>query len=131
MDDLLAWLHNILHQRKFLAVEACHGGEGRWHQPNAEAAPGRIEDERGDIVTYDEGSPSDWEAEHIAANDPASVLADVEATRKLLALHGATSPTVCDLCSSDWHTHAMPCLTVRLLAVRYASWPGYREEWKP
>jgi hypothetical protein len=60
---------------------------GRWHQPDPDRCPGRIEDANGAVVVYDEGSPTDAEAEHIALHDPARVLAEVVAKRRILDEH--------------------------------------------
>lgn len=65
--------------------------------------------------------------EHIARHDPVRVLADVESTRKIV-----------DRCEREMRSYvgtgaqaATPYLVLRLLALRYASDPAYREEWKP
>lgn len=81
------------------------------------------------------------DAGHIARWDPARVLAEVAAKRRILdehqpidgvSWHGCTT---CDAqgwgscgCagSGDW-----PCDTVKLLALPYADHPDYREEWRP
>lgn len=60
------------------AEAAKHGGEGRWHQPSPDSYHGRIEDERGEVVTYDEGAPTESEAEHIATWNPAFALCWIE-----------------------------------------------------
>jgi hypothetical protein len=93
-------------------------------------------------------------AEHIVHWDPARVLAEVDAKRKVLELHrperrrlslpvdesdggGFTSwaNLACSVCYvsdvplgvNPW----WPCPTVRLLALPYANQPGYRQEWAP
>lgn len=53
---------------------------GEWHVER-----GRVEDDEGFIVVYDEGAPTEEQAEHIALNHPAYVLADIEAKRAVLA----------------------------------------------
>ena len=83
---------------------------------------------------------------HAAHHDPARVLRDVAARRRLLALHEpsrnvgrdsdpddpATYVDCCGWCQStvvkpgDW-----PCETLRLLASVYADHPDYREDWRP
>jgi hypothetical protein len=85
---------------------------------------------------------------HAARHDPARVLREIDAKRKLLVLHRSvtrtdfTSPTgepagpleVCHECDAnttdpDWPDS--PCRTLRYLARPYADRPGYREEWRP
>lgn len=48
-----------------------------------------VKGENGEIIVYDEGSPTDCEARHIARHDPARVLREVEAGRKILAEYDA------------------------------------------
>jgi hypothetical protein len=73
------------------------------------------------------------EAEHIARHDPARVLAEVAAKRRIVQLHGETMlPHVggggmCRECESA----SYPCSTVQHLAAVYADRDGYREEWRP
>lgn len=70
-------------------------------------------------------------ADHIARHDPTRVHAEVEAKRRIVALH-------CDArggdpsCSSlDYPEKAEDCETLRLLALPYADHPDYRPEWRP
>jgi hypothetical protein len=62
--------------------------------------------------------------------DPARVLAECEAKRRILDLH--RSGEVCDPCSGWLGTDpAADCPTLRLLALPYADHPDYRAaEWK-
>lgn len=76
---------------------------------------------------------------HIAANDPAYVLADIAAKRQTLALHGNRSeyqeqdqdgfdlPDAA-ICRED--ADAWPCGTVRLLAAPFADHPDYDPGWQ-
>jgi hypothetical protein len=83
-------------------------------------------------------------ARHIAANDPAHVLADITAKRAILAEHaikdnGAGKPDsrYCWTCYADRGYNADSsrylawCRTVRLLAVPFADHPDYDESWRP
>jgi hypothetical protein len=60
------------------------GGQA-WHQYDARHEHGRIQDEDGEVVTYDEGAPTEGQAAFIARHDPARVLREVAAKRALLA----------------------------------------------
>lgn len=80
--------------------------------------------------------------DHIAANDPADVLADCDAKLELVDEHGAgghywpgSSTQYCKTCGSgepneyptDW-----PCRTLKLLARPFAGHPEHKgEEWAP
>ncbi len=81
--------------------------------------------------------------QHVARHDPARVLADVAAKRRIVELHVAVAPgTVddpwCAVCA-DWPnadydgpgTVDWPCPTQRLLALPFAGHPNYRPEWAP
>lgn len=74
--------------------------------------------------------------EHIARHDPARVLREIDAKRKLVRWHYRrpgpkwTTPGAegfeCATCDQQF-----PCLTLRLLTTVYRDRPGYREEWAP
>jgi hypothetical protein len=91
----------------------------------ADEADGCPEDARGCIA----------EAEHIARNDPASVLRRVAAHRAILDVHTGGRSYVytddgspaCDACGDG--TVRWPCPTVQHLAMAYASRDGYQEKW--
>lgn len=79
------------------------------------------------------------DAEHIARWDPARVLAEVEAKRRVLDEHkpmdGVGERIVgCATCSwrDDWdELHVeWPCTTLRLLAQPYAGREGWQEAWR-
>jgi hypothetical protein len=60
--------------------------------------------------------------------DPARVLREVEAKRRILDEHGSGSDS-CD--AHDASMRSIPCDTLLLLALPYADHPDYREEWRP
>lgn len=76
---------------------------------------------------------------HVARHDPARVLREVEAKRRIIDLHrpvgkrstGSGGGTVKDCQICDHFPAQFPCLTLRLLALPYADHPLYREEWAP
>ncbi|MEV7358190.1 DUF6221 family protein [Kitasatospora sp. NPDC091276] len=83
-------------------------------------------------------------ASHIARHDPARVMAEVDAKRRLLDLHGPLTlrggagarcfdtTTACRSCEPpQFPEHAYPCATLRLLALPYADHPDYRPAWAP
>ena len=70
---------------------------------------------------------------HIARHDPARVLAEAEAKRRLLHSHYDYTG-VCPRCF-DWQNRPterepFPCEVVRLLALPYAAHPDYRDQWR-
>lgn len=94
-------------------------------------------------------NPDSWPGDfiaHIALHDPARVLAEVAAKRRIVELHTQKTRTglhLCPVCVSweTWRTQEpgeslplddAPCTTLRLLALPYADRPGYRAEyWAP
>lgn len=85
------------------------------------------------IVIYDEGGHTAEQARHIARNDPARVLAEVDAKRRILdAAEGSfdaydedpyDETRTADSSTFEW--------ILRVLALPYADHPDYREEWRP
>ena len=71
------------------------------------------------------------DAAHVAEWDPARVLREIDAKRRLLALHDRPQhQCVAEDGPTQWHAKD-PCATLRLLALPYADRPGYRQEWAP
>jgi hypothetical protein len=90
------------------------------------------------ITIYDEGGHSVEQAEHIARYDPARVLADCEAKRRIVALHGADKwgrfCLTCDDEESDVPERCpvdYPCSTLRALALPYADHPDMTKDPSP
>lgn len=73
---------------------------------------------------------------HIAHHDPARVLAEVTAKRRILERHGSfdfwpgpdgdADETLCDGCHKPW-----PCPDLRDAVAPFAAQPGYNESWRP
>ncbi len=77
----------------------------------------------------DGGPINDVDGEHIARHDPARVLAEVDAKRRILdAIMEQFHPD--DILNGAQGTAEPPWLS-RVLALPYADRPGYREEWRP
>lgn len=134
MPDLHERLTAAVNARLEVARAARHGGDGDWSQ-NGHSGQ-RIEDERGEVVVYDEGSPSEAEAEHIAANDPATVIRHSERDLRVLERHtpfeqrnwslargSFTEPGCehCELTSNDGEALARdwPCDDIQDLVTAY------------
>lgn len=91
MSDPVAWLSNRLDEVEALAKSAASCGD-TWTHNKGGGNPHLITGSRSDayrnsVVVYDEGAPSEAQADHIATFDPAMVLRLVAATRALLELH--------------------------------------------
>lgn len=70
--------------------------------------------------------------DHIARHDPARVLAEVDAKRRILAEVYPEVAKAEELIQEEWHSggNADGDL-LRLLALPYADHPDYRQEWRP
>jgi hypothetical protein len=78
-----------------------------------------------------------WECD---CGQPARVLAEVDAKRRILELHRASTDHHADkdpYCVGCWEAGGLdgapshPCPTLRLLALPYADHPDYDEAWRP
>jgi hypothetical protein len=117
------------------------GGDD-WRRQDHPSDTIAIYDSKGEPVVYDEGSPTEEQQDHIARQNPARVLAEVKAKRRLVEEHKPARPHYlprrelgCVTCSTaqawDEKANEANCLTLRLLALPYADYPDYREEWRP
>jgi hypothetical protein len=72
--------------------------------------------------------------QHIARHDPARVLAEVDAKRRIAKVHERLPDAeFCVTCDAPSGIPGEPsgCATLRLLALPYANHPDYRDEWRP
>jgi hypothetical protein len=83
----------------------------------------------GPEVDDDQTTVSPAEADHIAAWDPARVLAECDAKRQLVEAHAELGHSPCD--AHDASLRSESCEVLRLLALPYTDRPGYRAEWSP
>ncbi|MGW1121081.1 DUF6221 family protein [Streptomyces tanashiensis] len=112
-----------------------------WADPDVAAVIADPESSAYPVVTTAEGmseDDADRRAAHIARHDPARVLAEVEAKRRMIELHGCTEGHECstldragniDHCT--WVMEGEACTTLRLLALPYADHPDYQDTWRP
>lgn len=149
MDKLIEFLKARLDEREALARAANPGpwtlrrGTGTrgddWADVYARPEPDADEDDYPPCVIETEGGanpPNLVDAEHIAANDPAYVLADVAAKRQIVAMCEFLLETreVQEAAGelSDYslgRAHAGGGV-LRRLALPFAEHPDYREEWR-
>lgn len=106
-----------------------------------------LRDSGGEPMADDRRGPmASEDLTHIARHDPARVLAEVEAKRRIVDEHQTEGDT-CRTCTTEdrevlwdgetetveWvhRSVAAPCRTLRLLALPYASHDDYDERWRP
>jgi hypothetical protein len=106
---------------------------------DAAAESGQEEWAAGDLPGS--GPSHDRAAEHVARHDPARVLADCSARRRLvlacrdvgpdLAFLGARPAGMADFPLTPTDQHQLAAVTLALLALPYAGHPEYRRHWRP
>ena len=126
MTDLAAWLLDAIAEDEARADVATRLGESRWKAVGGSVELATVP--RGSsifewMVAFDEGSPSEGQAVHIATWDPARVLAECAAKRALVeetmersAEHRGPAAT--------WVS-----LILGHLAQPYRDREGWRDEW--
>jgi hypothetical protein len=103
----------------------------------AATASGRQEWAAGDAADLD----GPRVAEHVSRHDPARILAECAAKRRLVlacrdsradqTFLGARPPGLADFTLTPTDQHQLAALTMALLALPYADHPEYRPEWRP
>jgi hypothetical protein len=90
------------------------------------------------VVGQEEAFCHPHNVEHIARHDPARVLAEVDAKRRILDRHRPIelfSSMYCTYCGVLGGQRARdvnwPCPEILDAAAPYADRPGYRESWRP
>ncbi len=147
MDDIVAFLTRCLDEDQQLAEAAASVDPAPW---TAATDDERDNDQRsghgfGVVVAADEVALWDCEgsstlcmtastARFVAANDPARVLADIAAKRKLLDTAQRLYADAADLAKDanpEWITlHGIANAITQALAALYAARPGYNPAWK-
>lgn len=142
--DIVEFLTARLNENQATAEGAQGSGSGKWRTVShfGEEAR-RVEGETPDEFSiYDEGGHDEHQAAHIARHDPAHVLAEVAAQRRILVRHWDGNG--CPVCliemdveeGPDGNGHGYPvmhwtepCETLRDLAAPYADHPDYDPAW--
>ncbi|MFI1165612.1 DUF6221 family protein [Streptomyces sp. NPDC020801] len=145
MDELVRWLGEQLDEDELWVREAKKDGGDCWNLLAFERGDGAIYDDSGNqVLTYNTDPATGLpelldnplgarQAAFIAAHDPARVLRETDAKRRLVERYERAwenrraHPD--DLASAG----AFLALhdAVKLLALPYADRPGYRDDWRP
>lgn len=145
MDDLVRWLGEQLDEDERIARAATPGpwsADSTIHTESINAGDGTSVVAGGRWGGEASVFESDEDAAHIVAHDPARVLREIDARRRLLTVYEAAKrnselphpefvegvylPAVFVSGYAAALKHAL-----RLTASVYADRPGYREEWRP
>jgi hypothetical protein len=128
VDDLVQFLRARLDED---AARAEAAGGDSWRRQEHPSETVAVYDSKGEPVVYDEGWPSEAQAEHIVRHDPARVLRGIEADRALLNQYVEVAANdVNELEYAHGWANALG-FAVRLRGIRFADHPDYREEWRP
>lgn len=144
VNELVAFLHARLDEDELMARAATPKVADPRMEPGVWEHVGETRIEGYLLTIFPGGGHDEADAEHIARHDPARVLAEVEAKRRIVELHGRAvlragggaqyfaTQTVCRSCEPPQQLlgAAWPCETLRLLALPYASHPAFKEEWR-
>ncbi|MGW9299610.1 DUF6221 family protein [Streptomyces cyaneofuscatus] len=145
-DALVAFVKARLDDDAQVAREACHDLSGEWTTQDTYPVAVVEDPESGDAfakaVAFDEGSPSEQQAAHIARQDPARTLREVEAKRQLVGIfeiavrnealphpehiQGVYPPAV----FISGYRAALE-YTLRCFAALHADHPDYQADWAP
>lgn len=135
-DDLVAFLKARLDEDEQVALAAAAGtwlhGTERSHLVDEVVygqSPwgGHIQHVCNVELAGPQGLPS---AAHIARHDPARVLAEVQAKRRIIGRFEETAPPYASSRQQEIH-ETLRDEVLEFLALPYASHPGYRAEWSP
>lgn len=134
-DDLVKFLRVRLDEAARMAQAAIHNGASRWHTELDREYDGyAVADEHGEPVAHNEGSPTTAQAAHIAEHDPARVLAEVNAKRRILARYTSAVEDSAEDADGYYDENRfedarqlVPVL--RLLALPYRGHPNFQPEW--
>lgn len=139
MDDLMQWLGAQLDEDERVAKAA---NAGPWSVNDETYAETIYAADGTDVVAGGRwgGEASVFndteDALHIVRHDPARVLREVEAKRRILAEVVPEMNRMDDQLETEFGTPSNPepyesGKLLRLLALPYADRPGYRDEWRP
>lgn len=128
-QEMLAFWRERLDEDEQTALEAAHGYPGEW--TTADSYSVSVADELPaeasvfeHAVAFNEGSPSEQQAAHIALHDPARVLRDVAAARQRLAL-------LEEAIGAGHDSYDLGAALLPLELVAYDKHPEYKETWRP
>ncbi|MFF9910630.1 DUF6221 family protein [Streptomyces sp. NPDC013457] len=124
MDDLIAFLRARLGKDEQTA-RAHRQASAHWYYDHM-AHEVRDEDNAGTVAFT-----QDRDGQHIARHDPARVLAEVDAKRRILERHAQCGSGI-GRCDDGGHvSEGEACAEQIDLAAPYADHPDYKDKWRP
>lgn len=146
MEDLIAFVRARLDEDQAAAerardAEFCK--DGRWNARGPfgdDYRLGSVQSEVNESILGEDADDVPFPfADHIARHNPARILREVEAKRRMFDLHVLAErdygdgfvTELCMVCDPQEPEPFYPCQTLRLLALPYSDHPDYHEEWRP
>lgn len=128
-QEMISFWRDRLDDDEEVAREAAHGYPGRW--TTSDTYPVTVADElpaEADVferaVAFNEGSPSEQQAAHIARHDPARVLRTVAASRQRME-------RIEEAVGAGHDSYDLAAALLPLELLPYADHPDYKETWRP
>src|SRR5665647_728483 len=135
MSDLTSFVLARIAEDERFAHQAMGGGDGHWASWNRSWDTSPTRDLAADGVRV-AALPMTID-EHVCRHDPARVLAECEAKRRIVEEHPAeryadVDERFCKRCRAGLFEREVgwPCATLRSLALPYADHEQFREEWR-
>ncbi|WP_199546625.1 DUF6221 family protein [Streptomyces sp. N35] len=130
MSDLVQWLGAQLDEDEAIAIRAAEMGPWALGDSPDDDPKAVYQGEYGSTLIE---CPRPADAAHVARQNPARVLREIDVKRQLLDLHAPgemdyVDGDVCMACDVRGGEPFYPCKTLRLLALPYADRPGYDAE---
>ncbi len=116
------------------AARAAQFSNGRWHRTGEWARATAVARDFGPDVVLERSGTLAWDDnEHIARHDPARVLAECEAKRRIITEAAPGIEKLQVLVDGEWGPEGEdePERLLRLLALPYAAHEDYLQEWRP
>lgn len=121
---LVSFLRARYDEVKSTASAAAVEGTPDWHLQEHPADRYMVQDGKGHVVVYDEGSPGLGQAAHMVMQDPKATLLDIEAKEKILWLaEGAVK-------SKTEAVHVLALWSLRAFASTFPDHADFCDRWK-
>ncbi|MFJ8538141.1 DUF6221 family protein [Streptomyces sp. NPDC093591] len=133
MEDLAQWLRAQLDEDERIAravEDRSAPWDGQWMADGDSA----VRTVNGHVLFYrhDSGPLKPGLTDHVAEWDPARVLRDIAAKRRIVQHLAEAIEASENYKGPDYYEGVAACeLTLKLLASVYADSPGYQESWRP
>ncbi|MFF0736875.1 DUF6221 family protein [Streptomyces chartreusis] len=143
MSEIADFLRARYAERRALAEAAAEDSTANWSAGDEHLGSSVNETASGATVVVGPWDHLDWDVRrHIAANDPAGIIANLDVNLAVVDLHDSAGSHRCPTYDQypgteryvdpDPRIRVQPCSTLRVLAQPFAGHPDHKgEEWAP